>query len=270
MDAVVSSDGVRLAGRRSGSGPGLVLVHGTGSMQSRWASVLPYLETHFSVTTFDRRGRGGSGDADDYDIKREFEDVAAVVESLDTPTMLLGHSYGALLALEAALLTRRLFGLVLYEPVIADDGPSPFPEEMMARLEESIRAGEGGAAVVMFMREFVGLSAEQLAAMRSSPDWPVRVAAAHTLAREQRAEERYRFQPERFADLRIPVLLLLGSDSPGYFRTALERLGTALPNSRLVVMPGQQHIAMITAPELFARVIVDFWHAVAPRPDRLA
>src|SRR5918998_6394003 len=116
QETVTSEDGTRIAGWRSGEGPPLVLVHGTAADHSRWKPVLPAFEERFTVYAVDRRGRGDSGDAEDYAIEREFEDVAAVVDTIGEPANLLGHSYGALCALEAALLTPNVRKLVLYEP----------------------------------------------------------------------------------------------------------------------------------------------------------
>jgi pimeloyl-ACP methyl ester carboxylesterase len=84
------------------------------------------------------------------------------------------------------------------------------------------------------------------------------VAAAHTLPRELRAEERYKFDAQRFKDLQTPTLLLTGGDSPHFLKAGIEAVATALPNSRIVVMPGQQHIAMDTAPDLFLHEVSTF------------
>jgi pimeloyl-ACP methyl ester carboxylesterase len=97
-----------------------------------------------------------------------------------------------------------------------------------------------------------------------SPYWErrraraARLAAAHTLPREMRAEERYTFDTQRFADLRTPTLLLAGTESPDFFMKGIEVVNAALPNSRIVVMPGQGHIAMDTAPDLFLREVLSF------------
>ena len=112
-ETVTSEDGTKIAYWRSGQGPPVVLVHGTTADHSRWAPVLPEFEEHFSVCAIDRRGRGGSGDSEDYALEREFEDVASVVDSLGEPAFLLGHSYGAVCALEASLLTPNVRKLVL-------------------------------------------------------------------------------------------------------------------------------------------------------------
>jgi pimeloyl-ACP methyl ester carboxylesterase len=115
-ETVASADGTQLAVWKSGEGPPLVLVHGATADHSRWAPALPALEEHFTVYNFDRRGRGKSGDAADYALEREYEDVVAVVESAGTEVNLLGHSHGGVCALEAALLSDRIRKLVLYEP----------------------------------------------------------------------------------------------------------------------------------------------------------
>jgi pimeloyl-ACP methyl ester carboxylesterase len=73
---VVSGDGTAIAYWTSGVGPPLVLVHGTTADPTRWRPLLPYLEPHATVHAIDRRGRGASGDAPDYQVTREFEDVA--------------------------------------------------------------------------------------------------------------------------------------------------------------------------------------------------
>src|SRR5918998_1211125 len=118
METILSRDGTRIAYRRIGEGPPLVLVHGAAADRGRWSPVLPALEKRFTVYAIDRRGRGGSGDAGSYTMEREFEDVATVVDSIGEPVNLLGHSYGALCALEAALLSRNIRKLVLYEPAM--------------------------------------------------------------------------------------------------------------------------------------------------------
>jgi pimeloyl-ACP methyl ester carboxylesterase len=116
MKSVTSGDGTLIAYEQGGRGPHLVLVHGISGNSSVWEAVRPRLEEHFTVARMDRRGRGGSGDSTEYSIEREFEDVASVVNALDAPVLLFGHSYGAICALEAATRTDKLSGLVLYEP----------------------------------------------------------------------------------------------------------------------------------------------------------
>jgi len=258
MDKLLSKDGTPIAYHRSGAGMPLVLVHGTGGAYARWAPILPALEKQFTVYAVDRRGRGESGEARTYALEREFEDVAAVVDSIGDQVNLLGHSFGGICALEAALLTPRLRKLVLYEPPLPVPGVTIYPEGVIDRLDALLDAGDRSAVLTTFMREVVRMPEYELDLFKSSPAFPARLAAAHTLPRELRAHEAYRFEPERFKNLRVPTLLLLGGDSPQFFRSAIEAVNAILPNSRIVELPGQQHIAMDTAPDIFIRELVTF------------
>jgi pimeloyl-ACP methyl ester carboxylesterase len=258
MDKIISKDGALLACQRTGVGSPLVLVHGTGGSAARWAPILPALETHFSLYALDRRGRGGSGDAPDYSLEREFEDMASVVDSIQPPVDLLGHSFGGMCALEAALLTPHTRKLILYEPPIPVEGVPIYPAGVIDRLEAMLAAGDREGVLSTFVQEVVRTPSHEFELLRASPAWPARVAAAHTLPRELRAHERYRFNPERFKSLSVPTLLLLGGDSPAFFKAAIEVVDNALPNSKVVVLPGQQHIAMDTAPDLFVREVINF------------
>jgi pimeloyl-ACP methyl ester carboxylesterase len=258
METIPSKDGTSIAYQRSGTGPPLILVHGTGSSHIRWAPVLPALAPHFSLYAVDRRGRGESGDATSYAIEPEFEDVAALVEAIGQPVYLLGHSYGGICALEAALLTQHIRKLILYEPPIPGPNDIIYPEGLIDHLEALLAVGNREAVLMTFMRDVVRMPAPELAQTRASPTWPARLAAAHTLPRELRAHERYRFEPDRFKGLTLPTLLVVGGHSPSRFKVAIDTLGATLPNGRVVVLPGQQHIAMDTAPDLFTRELLAF------------
>jgi pimeloyl-ACP methyl ester carboxylesterase len=258
METVASADGTPIAVWRSGDGPPLVLIHGTSADHGRWAPVLPAFEERFTVLAMDRRGRGGSGDAEDYALEREVEDVVAVVEAAGSSVRVLGHSYGAGCALEAALRTECIAELVLYEPPL---GFVVSPPEIGRRLAELLAAGERDELVAFFMREVAGATAEQLEALRSLPAWEARLAAAHTIPREERVTSEYVFDPGRFRTMRVPTLFLLGGDSIDPFKAAADAIEEALPDCRLVVMPGQRHVAMDTATELFVTEVLAFLDA---------
>jgi pimeloyl-ACP methyl ester carboxylesterase len=259
MEKVLSQDGTPIAYERTGAGSPLVLVHGTTADHTRWTPVLPPLEEHFAVYAVDRRGRGGSGDAASYSIEREFEDVAAVVDSIGGPVDVLGHSYGALCSLEAAMRTMNVGRLVLYEPPLPVGFENVYPPEIVNKMEALLAAGDRDGVVMLMLRDVVRMPPHELALLRSVPAWAGRVAAAHTIVREiQAANGGYDFRPERFRSLMTPTLLLLGGDSPAFIRAATESLHGLLPNSRVVVMPDQQHTAMNTAPALFVREVLAF------------
>lgn len=258
MKTVASADGTLIAYEQGGSGPHLVLVHGSVSNRRRWTSIRPRFEEHFTVTAMDRRGRGDSGDSPNYAIEREFEDIAAVVNKLDAPVLLFGHSYGALCALEAAMRTDKLVGLILYEPWISE-GESLYSSEQLERLDTLLAAGDREGVVKALFAEIFGMPPHEIELLTTSLAWPGRVAAAHTLPRECRAEDAYRLPADRVGKLSIPVLLLLGGDSPPLAGRVNAMLEKTLPNTRTVVMPGQQHIAMDTGPDLVVGAVLGFW-----------
>ncbi len=249
-----SADGTRIGFRRSGEGPPLVLVHGATGAHWSFRFLVPALVDRFTVYAVDRRGRGESGDRADYAIEREFEDVAAVVDSIDEPASLLGHSYGATVALGAALAAGNLHKLVLYE---STPGMSVVPSEELERIEDLVARDEREEALVHALRVF-GLTPDELEQIRASPTWSARVAAAHTVTREVRAEEGCRFDPARFRELATPVLLLLGEESPDWAREGTERIRALLSNARVAILRGQGHTAIMTAPELVAEEVARF------------
>ncbi|CAN5580846.1 alpha/beta hydrolase [soil metagenome] len=258
METVISKDGTPIAYERTGSGPPLVLVHGTTASHTRWAPILPALAAEFTVYAIDRRGRGESGDADCYAIEREFEDVAAVIDSLDEPASVLGHSYGAICALESALLADNVRKLILYEPPIGEASTVVDHDDVSTRLHALLSAGDREGVVTTFMREIVGMPDHEFKRFRASPAWPARIAAAHTLPREDLAQKQYRLDEERCRTITKPTLLLTGGDSPAFFRDAARRIDATLPDCRIVVLPGQQHIAIDTAPQLFVEEVLAF------------
>jgi len=133
-----------------------------------------------------------------------------------------------------------------------------YHEGLIDRLQAMLDRGTQEEVVTTFMSEMVRVPPHELELLRSLPAWKARVAAAHTIPRELRAHERYLYAPERFKGLTTPTVLLLGGESPPLFKVAIEAQNAALPNSRIVVMPGQRHTAMDTAPELFTREVLQF------------
>lgn len=258
---VVSRDGTQIAYWTSGDGPPLLLVHGTAGVHERFAPLLPYLEPHATVQVMDRRGRGASGDAADYDLAREFEDVAAVVDAIaeasGSAVDVYGHSYGGNCAFGAALLTPNIRGLVLYEgwPPVKPELLA-FPPEVEERLDALVAAGDREAALETFMREVVKVSEEEVGAIRAQPTWPARVAAVHTITREIRALSHHTFDPEQAAKITVPVLVLTGADSQ--IKDDPEAVAAALPDARIGVIEGQQHLADVLPPEVFSEHVIAF------------
>ena len=133
-----------------------------------------------------------------------------------------------------------------------------YPPGMPERMQALVDNGDLEAALEVFFREVVRMPEHELVDYRQLPMWKNRVQLAPTIPRELVIDRTYRFNAEKFASLQVPTMLLLGGDSPPLFRQAIELVDSALPDSRVVIMPGQQHVAMDTNPELFVREVLHF------------
>jgi pimeloyl-ACP methyl ester carboxylesterase len=259
----LSRDGTEIAYWSSGEGPPLVVVHGTPADHTRWRPLLPYLEPHATVHAMDRRGRGGSGDGPEYALEREFEDVAAVVDSVaeasGSPVDVYGHSHGGICAFGAATLTSNIRRLVLYEGWAAPN-PAVFalPAGLEERMDALLAAGDPGAVVETLFRELEAMSDEDMEAFKAAPSWPGRVAAAHTVTRECRGELQARLDPQLAAKITVPVLLLVGENSSDPAKPDVEAVAAALPDARIVVLDEQEHVADVLVPEIFAEHLFAF------------
>lgn len=258
---VRSKDGTTIEALVTGSGPPLVLVHGTSGDASRWPAVVEPFSRRFTVYAMNRRGRGGSVDGDaPYAIEREGEDIAALVEAIGSPVFLLGHSYGGLCSLEALLVTGAVRRVIFYEPPVPMGTPV-YPAGVLEQIEERLAAGDPDGAVTIFFREVFLLKDRELSFMRGFASWAGRVAAAPTLPREIRATDRWTWNASRFEHLRVPARLLVGGASRPIAHEATERLASGLRGSEIVTLRGQQHVAMDTAPDLFVREVSAFFES---------
>jgi pimeloyl-ACP methyl ester carboxylesterase len=256
--SVTSRDGTAIGYRATGSGAPFVLVHGSAADGTRWAPIREQLSERFGLHAVDRRGRGLSGDAGAYAIEREFEDVAAVVDSFDEPVVLLGHSYGATAALEAARLTSNIAALVLYEPPLPV-GLEIYEPSVVERLEGLLAAGDRDGLLTTFMREVPRVPESHIETMRGQETWAARVAAAHTIPRELRAVNEYSADVrEDFAGVDVRTLLLVGGASPAFLVEPSRVLAESLPDAEVAVFEGHAHSAMDTATDEFVARVVEF------------
>ncbi|MCC5988949.1 MAG: alpha/beta hydrolase [Pararhodobacter sp.] len=259
---ITSRDGTEIAWFTSGTGPPLLLVHGALADHSRWGHLLPYLEPHFTVHAMDRRGRGASGDSPAYALAREYEDVAAVIDNIAERSgervNVYANSFGGLCAFGAAALTPALDRLASNEgwPVPEPDLLGP-PAGFLERAQKLLDEGGNEAVIEAVFRDVVGVSDDDIAALRKQPSWPARVAAAHTIMREEAAFLATRHDPSIVQKITVPALLLVGSESP-VWRPSADPVAAAMPDARIGVLEGQEHIADITAPEQVAAQLVPF------------
>src|SRR2546427_3719610 len=254
----VSADGVRIVYLRLGQGRPLVIVGGALYDHRRWLKVPTLLRGGLTVGVMDRRGRGGSGDANDYIPEREIDDIAAVIAATGGFADLLGHSSGALLSLQAALTGLPIRRLVLYEPPYFPGFKEPRASDLPDRLSELIRAGELDDAVATFLLEGPRLPPAAVEARRGTPMWQEALQCARSLPYDSIVQLSFKLDPARLARVQIPTLLLLGGASSPAMRAGTETIARALPNSQIVVMPMQEHVAMVSAPDLLAGAVKPF------------
>ena len=258
----MSRDGTRIEYERRGSGPALVLVPSGVVDRTFWGPSLPLLAQHYTVYALDRRGHGHSDPYPaDHDIEREYEDVDAVVSAVGAPVAMLGHSGGARIALHVANCAVQVRQLVLYEPPLFD-GITP---AMRARMHASLKAGDLDAVLATFLFDVVAAEMnpnllpdarpQVLAGMRESPIWAAALRKVRSIPAEMDAYATYRFEPTEFRNFSTPTVLLLGSTSSPVMRGFVEDLQAALPISRIMMLEGQGHGAMLEAPELFVRTV---------------
>lgn len=265
LDRMVrSADGTPIAVSEAGSGPTLLVVggawdhHGTPALDRQVAA----LADRYRVVTYDRRGRGASGDTAPWSIDREVEDMAAVVASLDGmaagartaapstlrvggPVDALGTCVGAGLLLRGLAAGVPLRRAVLWEPPYratvdphADD--VLFPDV----LDEHVAAGRRAQAVRAFLGQVLGVPLAHITAARLKPTlWRALLADAHVLARDVRVLGGLAVPERVAAAVGVPVLVAAGDAGPEWMRGAAAALAEALPGSRFLVVPGQGHVA---------------------------
>jgi pimeloyl-ACP methyl ester carboxylesterase len=260
---VQSRDGTQISYFTVGEGPPLLLVHGAVSDHYRWGALMPHLEPYFTVHAVDRRGRGESGDQPEWSIEREYEDIAAVADRIseesNSPVYVYGNSYGGICAFGGAARTSNICKLALYEgwPPVYPEKFAP-PAGFLDRAEALLTAGDLEGVVELTLLESAKMTREELAAFKAHPSWAGRVAAAHTLPREEKAFYENSFSPEQAAMITIPTLLLSGSESPDWY-PEVEIVAAALPDARIEILEGQGHGADITAPEMVAGQLLGFF-----------
>ena len=142
---------------------------------------------------------------------------------------------------------------MLYEPA----WPHVVGREALARLEALAQAGDWDRFAVTFFHERLSVPREELDALRTTALWPPILADAQASLGDLRALSRYDFRAERFRELRVPVLLQIGTESPRDLYVT-DALAAVLPDVRIEALPGQAHEGMTTAPQMYAEAVTRF------------
>jgi pimeloyl-ACP methyl ester carboxylesterase len=257
-----SADGTGIAYSVTGSGPALILVDGAmcHRMFGPSTELASVLDKNFTVYTYDRRGRGETGDgATPWSLQNEIDDLGALVKEAGGSAFVFGQSSGAVLALEAATKLPSITRLALYElPMVVDDTYTPRPADVVATMDGLIARGERSAAVTMFMK-MVGVPGIGLAIMKLTPVWKKLKLVAHTLPWDLRIlgdDGRGEPLPSNRWNIKVPTLVMNGGKSPEYLRNTMKNVAEVLGDVEYQELPGQTHMVKASAA---APVLVEFF-----------
>jgi pimeloyl-ACP methyl ester carboxylesterase len=216
------------------------------------------LASHFTVFSYDRRGRGESSDAGvglASSVEREVEDLEAVLCEAGGMAFVAGVSSGAALALAGAARGLPIAKLAFYEVPFVVDAGGPALEEGWARIDAAAAAGRASEAASVFLR-MTGVPGFLVGVMRWTPVWKNIEGGARTLPRDGALVREFgRGLPlpaDRWSAVTVPALALAGAKSPLWMRSAAKALASALPAGRHRLLEGQTHDlkARVVAPVL--------------------
>jgi len=265
MSAIASKDGTSIAYERSGSGAPLIVIDGALCSRAFGPSpkLAPLLARHFTVFTYDRRGRGQSGDRQPYSPAREVDDIAALIREAGGSASLLGLSSGGALALEAAASGVTVDNVIAYEPPYVDVNGQGGGAAHEAELKRLLSEGNRGGALKYFMKDMVGAPAAMVVMMRMMPwIWRKLQAVAHTLPYDAAVMSEFRIPLVRFGTIRRPTLVMNGSKTDARLRAAARAITEVVPGARYRELPGQTHNVK---PQALVPAVVEFLATIPAR-----
>lgn len=256
MPKVISQDGTIIAYDKKGQGPALILVLGALNKRGSGKKLAGLLADHFTVISYDRRGRGDSTDTEPYSIEKEIDDINALIDELGGSAYLYGHSSGAVLALLAAgKLGKKVTSLALYEVPYNDDPEAQkISEAYRKQVRQLLAEDKRGDAVALFVKS-VGVTDKQVAAMQRLPLWKSLTAMAPTLEYDT-VELMERYPKVDAQSIRTQTLVMHGAASPAFMSATARKLSQTMPNATLRPLEGQTHDVK---PDVLAPVLAEFF-----------
>lgn len=264
---VTSPDGTVIAYDTAGTGPALVVVDGAFCHRTFGPSptLAPLLAEHFTVYTYDRRGRGDSTDTAPYDVERELDDLRALIGVAGDSAHVLGFSSGGILALRAAAAGLPISKLAVYEPPLVTEnirGHRP-PPDAVEQLNAMVAGDRRGSAVKFYLTQVIGAPAPVFYAMRLMPTWPKMKAVAPSLPHDA-AVFTEAATTTLLARVHVPTLAIGGLKSPASMRAAVAAVADAVPHARQRLLPKQSHNV---STKVLAPVVQEFLAPAAATPS---
>lgn len=253
------SDDTAIEGYVEGAGSAILFLHPGMDDGRSWSRVTGRLADRFRTVRLHRRTYRLDLAADPAtSLPAEVADVLAAAGALGAPVLLVGHSSGGVVALEALVAAPSKFaGAVIYEAPVPVDGP--LGGEALERVKAALAMKGPGAAIRIFMREIVRYPAWLSwifgALVGMFPGLRARVPRQIV---DCEAIDRNGVRLDAYAGIAVPVLMLLGERSPAHLAKRTDALETAIPQARTVRLAGQEHTANRRAPAPVARLIADF------------
>jgi pimeloyl-ACP methyl ester carboxylesterase len=251
---VHSADGTLIPVWISGEGRPLLVVHGAVSDHTAFDLLREQLEPRVTFAAIDRRGTfcDPSGR---HELEREFEDIAAVADSLGPEIDLFGHSSGAVCSLGACLRLSNLRRLVMYEPPRRNKPNWP---EMVRTMDALQAARDTDGIFSTWIQGETGLSDTAARKMKENPIGAAMFERANTLPREMSAMAGWDIDMKAYRDLRAATLYLTGADTRADNHVYMDLLKDVIPDFTHREIPSQGHMAHVLAPAVLAGLVLDF------------
>jgi pimeloyl-ACP methyl ester carboxylesterase len=254
MPFVTSKDGTRIGYSVVGSGPAIVLVDGAMCYREMGPAtpLAEELKDSFTVYTYDRRGRGESGDTKPYSTQREVEDLQAVIDAAGGSVKIYAISSGVALALETANQTSGITGMVLYEaPMFTDTTRKPVPTDYVQRMDQLVASGDNAGAVKHFMQNGINVPWFALLMMQVMGMFKKMAPVGSTLPYDTAfVAPFWTYKPipaNRWPNATMRILAIGGSKSDTWMQNAQKAIAANLPNAQHKTLAGQNHMVAASA-----------------------
>lgn len=257
--------------REAGTGPGIVCIHSNASTSGQWRGLLDLLAPKFCVLAPDSYGAGKSPQWPSDRVIALRDEVALIEPVLaraGSPLTLVGHSYGAAIALIAALeRPGRVRAMALYEPTLFSllDAEAAAPNEAdgirnaVAAASSALDGGNQDAAAERFIDYWMGAGSWKQTPEQRKP------AIAEAVTNVRRWAHALFTEPTPLAAFRaldVPVLYMVGKRSTPSARGVARLLVNALPRAELLEFDDLGHMGPITHPDTVNEAIARFLQRV--------